>query len=52
VGAGIVFFGVLAVLRWLPARARDVEIELVPSSTPQPSDRADAAGEARSQAVT
>ena len=52
VGAGIVFFGVLAVLRWLPARARDVEIELVPSSAPPAADRAGAPGEARPQAVT
>ncbi|MFN8024946.1 MAG: MFS transporter [Acidimicrobiia bacterium] len=29
VGAAVVFVGILAVVRWLPARARDVELELV-----------------------
>jgi EmrB/QacA subfamily drug resistance transporter len=44
VGAAVVLVGVLAVLRWLPARARDAEFEVVPANRGPAEDQPDPAG--------
>jgi EmrB/QacA subfamily drug resistance transporter len=46
VGAAVVFVGVLSVLRWLPARARDVELDTVPAEVVESLEATDSAEEA------